>query len=45
MKFEVIVGNQPYGVRQNGSSNLLQYMIMRISLDFSQNRNDIVRGM
>ena len=34
MKFEVIVGNPPYGVRQNGSSNLLHYMIMIISLDF-----------
>ena len=38
MKFEVIVGNPPYGVRQNGSSNLLQYMIMRISLDFCKNK-------
>lgn len=43
MKFEVIVGNPPYGVMQNGSSNLLHYMIMRISLDFYKNRNDIVK--
>ena len=34
MKFEVIVGNPPYGFRKNGSSNLLHYMIMRTVLDF-----------
>lgn len=34
MKFEVIVGNPPYGVRKKGSSDSLHYMIMRTVLDF-----------
>lgn len=34
MKFDVIVGNPPFGIAQKGSSP---------NFDFSKNRNDVIR--
>ena len=34
MKFDICVGNPPYGGKKKGSSDFLHYMIMRTVLDF-----------
>ena len=39
MKFDVVVGNPPYGMDKKGSSRFLHYMIMKTALDFCEDIN------